>query len=50
MELKIKLKWLYGFFTQIVYEHLSLLNYTVSRRQSVRMGFNRSLSEIIMQK
>lgn len=30
MGLKIKLKWLYGFFSQTVYEHLSVVNYTVS--------------------
>lgn len=47
MELKIKLKWLYGFFTQTVYEHLLLVNYIVSKEGTSRYGFNRKLFEII---
>ena len=38
MELKIKLKWLYGFFTQTVYEHLLPVNYIVSKKESVGMA------------
>lgn len=47
MELKIKLKWLYGFFTQTVYEHLLPVNYIVSEEGISRYGFNRNLFEII---
>lgn len=47
MELKIKLKWLYGFFSQTVYEHLLPVNYTVSKEGISRYGFNRNLFEII---
>lgn len=47
MELKIKLKWLYGFFTQTVYEHLLPVNYTVSKEGISRYSFHRNLFEII---
>lgn len=47
MELKIKLKWFYGFFSQTVYEHLLPVNYIVSKERISRYCFNRSLFEII---
>lgn len=47
MELKIKLKWFYGFFSQTVYEHLLPVNYIVSKERISRYHFNRSLFEII---
>lgn len=47
MELKIKLKWLYGFFTQTVYEHLLPANYIVSKEGISRYGCNRNVFEII---
>lgn len=47
MELKIKLKWLYGFFTQTVYEHLLPVNYIVSKEGISGYSFNRNLFKII---
>lgn len=47
MELKIKLKWLYGFFTQTVYEHLLPVSYIVSKEGISGYGSNRNLFEII---
>lgn len=47
MELKIKLKWLYGFFTPTVYEHLLPVNYIVFKEGTSRYDFNRNLFEII---
>lgn len=47
MEFKIKLKWLYGFFSHTVYEHLLPVNYVVSKKGTGRYGFNRNLFEII---
>lgn len=47
MELKIKLKWFYGFFSQTVYEHSLPVNYIVSKERTSRYHFIRSLFEII---
>lgn len=43
----LKLKWLYRFFTQIVYEHLLPVNYIVSKEGISRYDSNRNLFEII---